>query len=225
MKNTHDGFAIALAWPETLCKQAGAWYDNLMDLVGINSKGYYKVGHAAIVLVDGKSGKCHYFDFGRYHAPHGHGRVRSAITDHDLKISTGARFSHEIGSIENLLDILNELQNNPSTHGAGTIYASAIRINSSNALQFALELNKRDYIPYGPFIKNGTNCSRFVNSVLQIGVSDIKSNILLKLPWMLTPTPMWNLQAINGNILSMCQATELICSENVKLEIAHEQIA
>ena len=54
----HDGFAIALAWPETLCKQAGAWYDYLLYYAGINRKGYYKVGHAAVVLVDDETQSC-----------------------------------------------------------------------------------------------------------------------------------------------------------------------
>lgn len=219
LKKNHNGFAIALAWPETLCKQAGAWYDDLMDFVGINSKGYYKVGHAAIVLVDGENGECHYFDFGRYHAPHGYGRVRSATTDHDLKIKVKARFSHDKPKIENLSDILCELQKNPSTHGTGTIYGSAIPINFGNAHKFALRLNNIDYIPYGPFVRNGTNCSRFVNSVLQNGVKQLKSKILLRIPWMFTPTPMWNLQAINGKITSIGRATDATSSENISSDM------
>lgn len=202
-KRNHNGFAIALAWPDTLCKQAGAWYDKLMRALGINTEGYYKVGHAAIVLVDGETGRCHYFDFGRYHAPYGHGRVRSALTDHDLKMATKAQFSHENSTIENVVDILNELQHNPSTHGTGTIYSAIVRINFSNSFQYAMDLNKIDAIPYGPFIRNGTNCSRFVNSVLQRGELGLKSNTLLKLPWMLTPSPMWNLHAIHNNCISM----------------------
>jgi hypothetical protein len=80
-----SGFALALAWPETLCKQAGSWYDYHMHYLGINKKGYYKVGHSALVLVNQSSGNCQYFDFGRYHAPHGLGRVRSERTDNDLR--------------------------------------------------------------------------------------------------------------------------------------------
>lgn len=219
MKKNHNGFAIALAWPAALCKQAGAWYDDLMHFVGINSKGYYKVGHAAIVLVDGENGECHYFDFGRYHAPHGHGRGRSATTDHDLRIKVKARFSHDKTKIENLTDILDELQKNPSTHGTGTVYGSATPINFRNAHKFAMQLNSKDYIPYGPFIRNGTNCSRFVNSVLQNGVMQLKSKILLRIPWMFTPTPMWNLQAISGKITSIDQATDATSSEIINPKI------
>ena len=55
----YSGFAIALAWPETFCKQAGAWYDFFMEKIGISLNNHYKVGHAAVVLVDGQSGKFH----------------------------------------------------------------------------------------------------------------------------------------------------------------------
>jgi len=198
LKTKHNGFAIVLAWPETLCKQAGAWYDNMMHFMGINDEGYYKVGHAAIILVEDKSGECNYFDFGRYHAPQGNGRVRSAITDHDLKIHSKAKIENQ--DIRNLEEILLESLHNPSTHGTGSIYGSVVRINFSKGYQYALTLQKRDFIPYGPFITGGTNCSRFVNSVLQNGDLSLTKILLLKLPWMLTPTPMWNLNAVRGEI-------------------------
>ena len=97
----HNGIAIVLAWPETLCKQAGSWYDPVLQWVSINKNNYYKIGHAAIVLVDSKTGDCHYFDFGRYHAPYQHGRVRSAVTDHDLEIKTKASVNAN-SQLENL---------------------------------------------------------------------------------------------------------------------------
>ncbi len=50
-RNKHTGFAIALAWPQTYCKQPGAWYDPITLLLGINKNNYYKVGHAALVLI------------------------------------------------------------------------------------------------------------------------------------------------------------------------------
>ena len=48
----------------------------------IKKGNYYKVGHSAIVLINPNQLKCHYFDFGRYHAPKNYGRVRDEITDH-----------------------------------------------------------------------------------------------------------------------------------------------
>jgi hypothetical protein len=89
-ENKYSGFAIAIAWPQTLCKQPGSWYDPLTGWLGISRNNYYRAGHAALVLVEGDTGKCHYFDFGRYHAPYQHGRVRSGETDPGLAIRVRA---------------------------------------------------------------------------------------------------------------------------------------
>jgi hypothetical protein len=32
----YTGFAIALAWPATWCKQSGAWYDPLTSFLGFS---------------------------------------------------------------------------------------------------------------------------------------------------------------------------------------------
>ena len=204
----HSGFAIALAWPETACKQAGAWYDGLMYQIGINKNGYYKVGHAAVVLIDDETGSCRYFDFGRYHAPHGHGRVRSELTDHDLKVSTKARVSADSKEILNLEEILSELYTNPSTHGTDAIFGAVTRIDYAEALKFTLQLQDKEQIPYGPFIPNGTNCSRFVNSAILAGKPALSQRIKLNLPPMLTPTPIWNLKAIGDQITSIGQSCQ-----------------
>ncbi|MCA1746682.1 MAG: hypothetical protein LC655_03230, partial [Bacteroidales bacterium] len=82
------GFAIALAWPATFCKEPGAWYDPVNSWLGVSRNNYYRAGHAALVLVDRNRERCHYFDFGRYHAPLWRGRVRSGLTDHDLQMRT-----------------------------------------------------------------------------------------------------------------------------------------
>jgi len=195
LKNNFTGFALALAWPETLCKQAGSWYDWVMHVFGINKNGYYKVGHAAVVLVNSATGTCHYFDFGRYHAPHGMGRIRSEVTDHDLKIKARAKINGHKNTISNLSEIIEELTNNASTHGSGEIYSGLFRIDFEKALEFVRKNQRQDFIPYGPFRLNGTNCSRFVNKVLQHGGLPSTQLLYLKLPWMVTPTPMFNLKA------------------------------
>lgn len=217
-----DGFAIVLAWPETLCKQAGAWYDTLLYFLGINRKGYYKVGHAALVLVDDKTGSCRYFDFGRYHTPSGSGRVRSVETDHDLKICTLAKLSSDHTEIHNLEEILSELYRNPSTHGTGTIFGVATRVNYSKAIKFIFQLQQKELISYGPFILKGTNCSRFVNSALRAGEPVLSKRIKLHFPPMLTPTPMWNLKAISTQVISVGLSrlkTEIYPKENIELDI------
>ncbi len=198
----HDGFAIALAWPETWCKQAGAWYDYSLYMLGINRQGYYRVGHAAVILIDDESGVCRYFDFGRYHAPYRHGRVRSGETDHDLLISTKAVIDPAEMGIQNLNEILKELYHNPSTHGDGTIYGSVTRINFSRAMSKARSLQDQEFIPYGPFVRPGTNCSRFVNCVIRAGEPSISERWMLDFPLTISPSPMWNLRALKGPVLS-----------------------
>lgn len=191
------GFAIALAWPETLCKQAGAWYDHLMSQLRINQKGYYQVGHAAMVLVN-PEGVCNYFDFGRYHAPKGYGRVRSAVTDHDLVVKTKAEIYWKHRTILNIKDILAELAENNSTHGDGPIFGKETIVNYSQTFELINKMQYQEFIKYGPFTHKGTNCSRFVNKAIRTGCQNKIQKALLRLPLTITPTPMWNLHALGG---------------------------
>ena len=191
----HTGFAIAIAWPETWCKQSGAWYDGLMLRLKISKHHYFKVGHAALVLIDSNTGKCHYFDFGRYHTPFQHGRVRSEKTDDRLKMETNARISEDSLRIENFNEILTELQQNPECHGEGNIHASYGQVNFKKAFNKASLMQQFSPIRYGPFRYNGSNCSRFVNSVLRAGnpswLAAFKLNFLVPL----TPTPINNVHS------------------------------
>jgi hypothetical protein len=208
----NNGYAIALAWPETLCKKAGAWYDIPMHYLGFSKDGYYRVGHAAVVLVNAETGDCQYFDFGRYHAPHGSGRVRSVYTDHELAINTKATFAEGANQLANTHEILSELYQNPSTHGTGTIYGAVSPINLQSALEKALKLQEADHIPYGPFAYRGSNCSRFVCDAVLAGKPGLLPRFKLNFPWMLTPSPMWNLRASSGEIV-MC-GPEVVLQES-----------
>jgi hypothetical protein len=194
----HTGFAIALAWPATWCKQSGAWYDPLTSFLGFNKNNYYKVGHAAVVLVDSKNRKCHYFDFGRYHAPFQFGRVRSAETDHDLKMITTPEISSDGTKLENLNEILTELQNNGACHGEGEIYASVAFVKFEKAYRKAIQMQEKKFIDYGPFRADGSNCSRFVNTVIRAGKPALKQQLKLNFWVPLTPTPMNNVNALGG---------------------------
>lgn len=193
--------AIILAWPETLCKRAGAWYDGFMERLSICKKGYYKVGHAAIVLIDGSSGDAYYFDFGRYHAPRGYGRVRDFTTDHDLRIYTKIIFDEE-NEILNLEELLGELSLNASCHGDGELKASELEIDFNAAYQTAKEMQAQDFIPYGPFVVNGTNCSRFVQNVSLSGMPMSSKKIIMRFPLTISPTPLWNVNVGNKRNVS-----------------------
>lgn len=199
--NKHTGFAIALAWPQTYCKQPGAWYDPIALLLGINKNNYYKVGHAALVLIDSNSKKAHYFDFGRYHAPYKHGRVRSAETDHDLEIKTIPIFTENGGKLENFREIVFELQSNPACHGEGELYASYCTIYFETAYAKAKLLEEKSPIPYGPFSFNGSNCSRFVNTAIRAGKPKFWNWLKLNFKVPLTPTPISNVHGLDNRFV------------------------
>ena len=197
----HTGFAIAIAWPETYCKQPGYWYDAITNFLGFSDNHYYKVGHAALVLVDPETRKCHYFDFGRYQSPFQHGRVRSETTDDGLKMKTAASISNDGRKIENLEEILTELQLNPECHGEGKIHASYGKINFHRAFSKAFYLQQRSPIPYGPFRYEGSNCSRFVNSALIAGKPSWWIAFKLKYLVPLTPTPLNNVNSFENKVV------------------------
>ncbi len=197
----HTGIAIALAWPQTYCKQPGAWYDTLTLLLGINQNNYYKVGHAALVLIDKEKPKSHYFDFGRYHAPYKHGRVRSAETDHELEIKTIPQLSEDGHRLENFQDLLYEIQANKACHGEGELFASYCSVDFEKAYAKAQYMLEASPIPYGPFRYNGSNCSRFVNSAILAGIPDIRYQFNLKYRVPLTPTPISNVNALENRQL------------------------
>ncbi len=205
---SYNGFAVALAWPQTLCKQPGAWYDSLMGALGFCLQHYYKAGHAAVLLVEDITGQCHYYDFGRYHAPFGHGRVRSAATDHDLAVETRAILSDDKQNILNFNKILKELTQNPSCHGDGILYGAYYRVNFIKASDKAREMQEKSPLPYGPFVWNGTNCSRFVRTVILAGQPAFPKSLRLSM-WMPgTPTPLGNVFNVGGTIITSRPVSE-----------------
>ena len=204
----HSGFCIALAWPETKCKQAGAWYDGLMRLLRVNRGGYYKVGHAALVLISDEEDRCHYFDFGRYHTPHGHGRVRSALTDHNLEIVTEPQINGT--TLVNAREILEELFVNPAVHGDGPIHGAVTRVDFHVAFERVAKLQEKDSIPYGPFLRGGVNCSRFVNTILLAGRAKPIELAKLLAPYRVTPSPMGNLRALNAKNIVVGSGEETV---------------
>jgi len=207
-KHNHTGYAIVLAWPETLCKQAGAWYDGIMSALRFSKNNYYKVGHNAIILVETETGECYYFDFGRYHSPFQYGRVRDAETDHDLEIKTKAIIGRD-GKIANYSEIISEIFLNPSCHGSGALNASYCAINFEKASRQAKKMQGRSLIPYGPFKIGGTNCSRFVKKVTLSGKPQLKYRLLLHNPKTVSPMPLGNVKALD-NYLGMSSETATV---------------
>ncbi|MFW5753346.1 MAG: DUF6695 family protein [Marinilabiliaceae bacterium] len=196
MNKHNTGFAIALAWPATYCKQPGSWYDPITHHLKISTNRFYQVGHAALVLIHSETGKCHYFDFGRYHAPFQYGRVRSETTDPGLKIGTPAKISEDGRYIENFRDILNELQANHECHGDGDLHAAYSPVNFEKSFCKASQMQANSPLPYGPFAPNGSNCSRFVCTSILAGEPASKFAFRLKYLVFLTPTPLNNVNVL-----------------------------
>lgn len=195
------GFAIAIAWPETYCRQSDIWYDVPLNFLGLGTHKYYRAGHAALVLVDSLNKKCHYFDFGRYHTPLRFGRVRSAKTDDGLIMKTSPVISDSGDKIENFKEIVTELQLNHECHGEGKLHASYGRIKFQKAYAKAKALQDISPIPYDPFKNNGTNCSRFVNSCIVAGEPKWFSKFRLKYLIPLTPTTLNNVHSLGEKIV------------------------
>ena len=194
-----NDFIIVLAWPERMVTRAGAWYDFLFA-----KNGKYRVGHSALVLVQRKSGKLCYFDFGRYHSPKHYGRVRDINTDRDVAIKNNANI--ENNNIVNLKDILIEIKNNESFHGEGTLYASILNdVSFEKAYKYAKETQNKGLIPYGPFVYKGTNCSRFVASVMRSSSPTYIKNARLKFPICVSPSPKRNVGIANANFYKITE--------------------
>ncbi len=185
-------FIITLAWPEGMVSGSGAWYDKVFS-----KKGKYRVGHSAMVLVDSKSEKALYFDFGRYHTPLGFGRVRDVETDPDVALQNPLIKNN---AIINIKQILLQLSSMKSTHGEGKMYASIIaNVNFSRAFFTAKSLQNQGMLPYGPFTTKGTNCSRFVARIINSSGLPFIKKLRLKYQICISPSPKRNVSISNNN--------------------------
>tara|TARA_B100000965_G_C19583098_1_gene754481 strand:+ start:180 stop:833 length:654 start_codon:yes stop_codon:yes gene_type:complete len=194
-------FIIALAWPEGMVSACGSWYD-----IFFAKNKQYRVGHSALALVDSTNGKLRYFDFGRYHAPKDFGRVRDVETDKDVTIKTIAKI--ENNQIINLKEILKEIKGKESFHGEGTLYASILNdVSYSKAYKYAKKIQSKGLVPYGPFVYDGTNCSRFVASVMRSSSPTYLKNARLKFPICLSPSPKRNVGIANANFYKITENT------------------
>lgn len=185
-----------MAWPEVMIQTPGGWYDSITYLLGFLQNGKYRAGHSAVLLLNAKNGKVFYFDYGRYHVPLGFGRVRDEKTDHELKINTVANCNNR--GIKNIKAILLEIAKNKSNHGKGQMYASILSgVDFEKGYKYAKIMQKKGVIPYGPFIKSGTNCSRFVASVMQAAGPSLIKKLRLKYPFCISPSPKRNVGIAN----------------------------
>lgn len=200
MSNTAYNFGaiIPLAWPDSLVNTSFKLMDPIFNILNLSQKGFYKVGHAAMLVVH-NDGSLYYFDFGRYISPKGKGRIRGANTDPEVQLKSKAIWQNN--QLLNFEDILLDLAVNPHTHGEGTMYAGIHYIPDVNkALQYIYNQQKREFISYGPYVPNGTNCSRFVAQTIA-KVSSFSNKFKFLFPIYTTPSPLGNIFNSNGQLL------------------------
>jgi len=185
-------FIVVLAWPEGYVKAANAWYDKFFS-----SQGKYRVGHSALILINSKSFTAKYFDFGRYHTPKGYGRVRDEETDHELALPKAEIIKNKIKNIRELLLFVSKIK---STRGEGKLYASVIsNVDYKSSYLTAKRIQKKEALVYGPFVINGTNCSRFVAKVIRASKLPIIKKIRFRFPFCISPSPARNVSIANNN--------------------------
>lgn len=188
-----NGIIVILSYPDTVVRPA-YWepFSNFWTKLGIGSKHAVQAGHAALLLLEKGKPEINYFDFGRYITSYGNGRVRCQETDPELEIPIKAEFKN--GEFINLKEVLLWLEKHPEkTHGDGRLIATvSTDIDYKLALQFIQELIKKKEIPYGVFVKKGSNCARFVTDTLIASLTNKKIKLHLKTSNLLTPSPIGN---------------------------------
>jgi hypothetical protein len=189
-----DAIIVILSFPDTIVRPAYREFSSkIWPKIGIGTKHAIKAGHSALLLIKKNEPEIKYFDFGRYMTSYGNGRVRSFETDPEIYIPLKAYFKND--TLTNLDDILLWLEKHPKkTHGEGRLIASVNdQINYSNAIKFIYNLIDKKEFPYGAFIKNGTNCARFVTDTIINSCTKKSIKLKLKSSYFLTPSPIGNI--------------------------------
>jgi hypothetical protein len=189
----NDGIIIILSYPDTVVRPAYREFSSkIWPKIGVGSKHAVQAGHAALLLIQKNTPEINYFDFGRYITTDGNGRTRSAETDPELIVAIEAKFKDD--TLINTEEILLWIEKHPEkTHGSGRLIAGVNEdINYHKALKFINTLVDKKELPYGAFIKNGTNCARFVTDTIIKSTTNKKVKKNLKLSNRFTPSPIGN---------------------------------
>lgn len=209
--NAFNDIALPISWPDKTAFGDEKWMF-FLKRIGIVKNLHFKVGHAAILLIERSTGSIRYYDFGRYLSPRGSGRARSAAFDPRLVISTKARISNQ-GDIQNLREILEELsEKEEATHGGGrTFFSICTQVSFSKCAAYADKLVAGGPIPYGAFAKDNNSCSRFVAQILTEGmVPDDRRRRKILYPECLKASPM-------SNVVNAITAADIYCYDEGEL--------
>ena len=188
----NSGIILTLAYPETIVTVAKEWYSPFLSYVGVGKKNYLRAGHAALVLINKNTGVLEYHDFGRYITPEPKARVRGRDTDSELEFPIKAQIRGS--QIQNLNEILEFLATNPKlTHGDGKLIASVCdQVDYDLARSFIDIMQNQNFIRYAAFIKNASNCARFVTNTLIASVTNSSLRRQLSRSKWFTPSTIGN---------------------------------
>ncbi len=194
---TNSGIIITLAYPDTIVRISDEKVAPYLKYINVGCENYLRAGHAALVLIDIQTDKLEYYDFGRYTAPKGYGRVRGKITDHELDFPLKGKMKD--GRLINLDEILIFLATHPNlTHGEGKLVASVCKaVNYKLAKEYILQLQHKEFVKYGAFLKKGSNCSRFVTDILIASINIKKKTKALIRSKRFTPSTVSNVVIAN----------------------------
>ena len=208
----NDGIILTLAYPETIVSHAEEWYSKFLRFAFVGSKEHVRAGHAALVLIDKSTGVLEYHDFGRYITPSPNGRVRGRETDFELHFPISADIKNN--TIENLDEILKFLATHPKlTHGDGNLYASVCNvIDYKKARTHITSKQNEGFIRYAAFVKEASNCARFVTDALIASVTD--SSIVSKLIKSKSFTP----STIGNVVIADTENAVLVVSETGEID-------
>lgn len=196
-----DGFAIAIAWPESWAKAPEPIFKFLKS-TGILKSRFFQVGHAALLTIESGSGEVSYLDFGRYTSSTRKGRVRSRETDPKLDIPLKAVFGQD-GGIENIEEILLHLDSmSKHTHGDGAMYTSLpIPIHLERVKDYYKNLQLDGLQTYATLGANTTNCARFVyDAFLEGATSPDTLKRLNTFPLSYVVTPIGNIEMLSEQL-------------------------
>jgi len=207
------GRAIVLAWPDTTARGDELWM-MLLKKAGLVKNLNFKIGHAALILVQDNTGDLFYFDFGRYITARGMGRTRSALSDPKLILHTKAQVEAD-GSITNLHDIATELDNiQHYTHGRGRMFFSVSdTLDFTKAHSFAHNMVLKGSTSYGALAYSSNSCSRFVAQTVVAGLQKRHPAVRkMMLPESLMPSPI-------SNVVNAQQHGKVYCFHQSALEV------
>ncbi|MDO3695870.1 hypothetical protein QVZ41_13550 [Wenyingzhuangia sp. chi5] len=208
----YDGVIVVLSYPDTVVRPAHSEFSSkVWPKLGIGSENAIQAGHAAMLLIDKKTNNVNYFDFGRYITSYGNGRVRSKETDPELAVPFTAKFKDDV--LVNLNEMLLWLDANPEkTHGDGRLVASVnAEIDYTKAIDFVNYLIAQKEIPYGAFVKSGSNCARFITDTILNSSGNTAIVLKLKTSNLLTPSPI-------GNVIKGTTEDDIYVVENQEIQ-------